>query len=208
MSEDEIRGRQRLLQQDVLRSTELALKEHFVLQKIAEAEKIDVNDDDINDEIERIADQNDESPRRVRARLEKEDMLETLAAEIIERKALDLILQSAEYEDVPLEAAEEKPVATVEEQAVPGEMKDPTAAAGRGNAESEAASRRPASRERPTSPTRPRGSRCRDALRRSTCHALSILQVSDCCRSALADPHTHCEQEGLSHVRHERRLPV
>ena len=90
-------------EQDVLQSTALALKEHFVLQKIAEVEKIDVDDDDINDEIERIADQNDESPRRVRARLEKEDLLETLAAEIIERKALDLILDSAEYEDVPLD---------------------------------------------------------------------------------------------------------
>ena len=50
MSEDEIRARQRLLQQDVLRSTAAALKEHFVLQKIAEVEKIDVNEDDVNEE--------------------------------------------------------------------------------------------------------------------------------------------------------------
>ena len=88
------RGRQRLLQQDVLASTALALKEHFVLQKIAEVEKIDINEDEINDEIERIADQDDESPRRVRARLEKEDLMETLAAQIIERKALNLILET------------------------------------------------------------------------------------------------------------------
>ena len=51
-----------------------------------------------------MADQSDESPRKVRARLEKEDMLEALMAEMIERKALDLILDSAEYEDVPLDA--------------------------------------------------------------------------------------------------------
>src|SRR5207244_6686524 len=86
MSEDEIRGRQRLLQQDVLRSTELALKEHFVLQKIAEVEKIEVDEEEVNDEIERLADLEGESPRRVRARLEKEELLETLAAQIIERK--------------------------------------------------------------------------------------------------------------------------
>jgi trigger factor len=129
MSEDEIRGRQRLLEQDVIRSTALALKEHFVLQKIAEVEKIDVDDDDIHDEIERIADQNEESPRRVRARLEKEDLIDALAAELIERAALDLVLDNAEYEDVPLGKKEkqESAVATVEEQAVPGEMKDPTA---------------------------------------------------------------------------------
>jgi trigger factor len=127
MSEDEIRSRQRLLQQDVLKSTALALKEHFVLQKIAETEKIDVDESDVDTEIERIANQYDESPRRVRARLEKDDLMETLAAEIIERKALDLILDSAEYEDVPLDAKEEGALSTVEEQTVPGEMQDPTA---------------------------------------------------------------------------------
>jgi trigger factor len=126
MSEDEIQGRQRLLQRDVLQSTAAALKEHFVLQKIAEVEKIDVDEDDIDDEIERLADQSNESPRRVRAQLEKEDLLETLAAQLIERKALDLILETAEYEDVPLD--KDQAVATVETQAIPGEMNDPTAA--------------------------------------------------------------------------------
>jgi trigger factor len=127
ISDDEIRSRQRLLEQDAIRNTTLALKEHFVLQKIAEVEKIDVDEDDINDEINRIAEQDDESPRRVRARLEKEDLMEALAAEIIEAKALDLVLESAVYEDVPLGGSEAGPVATVEEQAVPGEMHDPTA---------------------------------------------------------------------------------
>jgi trigger factor len=127
MPDEEIRGRLRLLERDILQSTALALKEHFVLQKVAEVEKIDVDEDDINDEIERIADQNDESPRRVRARLEKEDLMEALATEIIEGKALDLILESAEYQEVPLEK-EEGAVATVEEQTVPGELRDPTAA--------------------------------------------------------------------------------
>jgi trigger factor len=128
MSEHDIQVRHRLLQQDILRSTEESLKEHFVLQKIAEVEKIEVNEEDLDNEIERIAVQNDESPRRVRARLEKEDLLEALAAELIERKALDLILDSAEYEDVTAgKQADEGAVATVEEQIVPGQMKDPTA---------------------------------------------------------------------------------
>jgi trigger factor len=127
MSDQEIRGRLRLLQQDVLQSTALSLKEHFVLQKIAEVEKLEIDEDDIEDDIERIAIQNDESPRRVRARLEKEDLLDALATELIERKALDLILERAEYEDAPMEK-EEGAVATVEEQAVPGEMHDPTEA--------------------------------------------------------------------------------
>jgi trigger factor len=129
MTDEELRGRQMLLQQNVLRSTALALKEHFVLQKIAEVEKIDVTEDEINEEIERVADQERESPRRVRARLEKDELLETLAAQIIERKALNLILERAEYEDVALDSAGSAgSVSTVDAQAVPGELQDPTAA--------------------------------------------------------------------------------
>jgi trigger factor len=127
MSEEEIKARERLLKQDVLRTTALALKELFVLQKIAEIEKLDATDDDVQDEIERIAAQTDETPRRVRARLEKEEMLDALAGEIIERKALDLVLENAEYEDMPIGPQDDRGVATVEEQAVPGEIQDRTA---------------------------------------------------------------------------------
>ena len=127
ISEEEIQGRRRLLEQDILQSTAQALKEHFVLQKLAEVEKIDVTDDDLNEEIERLAEQEGESPRRVRARLEREDLLDALAAEMIERMALDLILDSAEYEDVPLGKEDQPAVSMVEAQAVPGEIHDPTA---------------------------------------------------------------------------------
>lgn len=126
MSDDEINARSRMLQQDVLRSTAAALKEHFVLQKIAEVEKIDVSDDEIDAQIEDMAARENQSPRRVRAQLERDDLLENLAILIVERKVMDFILDQAEYEDVPLEP--EKGVTSVEQQAVAGEMRDPTAA--------------------------------------------------------------------------------
>jgi trigger factor len=126
IAEEEIGNRLKLMQQDVIRSTALALKEHFVLQKIAEVEKIEIEEVDIDDEIERIAARTDESPRRVRARLEKEDLIETLATELIERKALDLVLQNAEYEDHPLDA-DEGTLSSTTAQVVPGELRDPTA---------------------------------------------------------------------------------
>lgn len=126
-AEDEIRSRLNLLQQDILQSTAKGLKEHFVLQKIAEVEKIDVGDEDINNEIDAIAEQTDESPRKVRARLEREDMMETLVTEILERKALDHVLDKAQYEDVPftpaapaMEAIEAS--ASGAEEAVPEEL--------------------------------------------------------------------------------------
>jgi trigger factor len=126
IGEEEIKARERMLQRDVVSSTEKSLKEHFVLQKIAETEKLEIDEDDINAEIERIADQYKESARRVRAQLEKEDMLETLAAQLIERKALDLILDGAVYEDVQVGQA--PTMSAAEAQAVEGEMQDPTAA--------------------------------------------------------------------------------
>jgi trigger factor len=126
LGDEEIQSRQRLLERDVLNSTASALKEHFVLQKIAEVEKIEIDEAEIEAEIEAIADQTGDSARRVRAQFEREDLIETLAAQLIERKALNLILDSAQYEDQPI--GQEATLSSVEQQAVPGEMKDPTAA--------------------------------------------------------------------------------
>jgi trigger factor len=120
MTEEQITGRRRLLEQDVLKNTASALKEHFVLQKIAELEDIEIEDDDIDKEIERIADRAGESFRKVKARMEKEDMIETIAADVLEQKALDLILADAVYEDYEWNAEEESgEVATVSGDAVP-----------------------------------------------------------------------------------------
>jgi len=107
MSEEEIAGRRRVLEQDVIRSTSAALKEHFVLQKVAEIEKLEIEDSDIDDEIERIADQSNESPRKVRARFEKDELMEALATDLLERKALDLTLAAATFEDYPLTPQEQ-----------------------------------------------------------------------------------------------------
>jgi trigger factor len=115
MSDQQIKGRRRLLDQDILKSTAAALKEHFVLQKIAEMEKIEIEDEDLDAEIDRIADQSGESFRKVKARMEKEDLMEALATDLLERKALDLVLTSATYEDYEWKADEQGPeVATVE----------------------------------------------------------------------------------------------
>lgn len=121
MSEEEIVGKRRKLEQDAIANTAVALREHFILQKIAELEKIEITEDDIDDEIERIADRAGESPRKVRARMEKEELIEALATELLERKSLDLILENAQYEDVELKSdQEEAEVATVAAEAVKG----------------------------------------------------------------------------------------
>jgi len=99
MTEEQIVSRERSLTQDALRSTAAALQEHFVLQKIADLEKLEIEDADIEAEIDAIADRSGESPRKVRGRMEREDQMESLATELLERKALDMVLETAVYED-------------------------------------------------------------------------------------------------------------
>ncbi len=99
MADEQIAGRQRMLEIDAIRSTQEALKEHFVLQKIAEVEKLEIEDADIENEIMEVAERSGESYRKVRARMEKDDLIEALATELLERKALDLVLQDATYEE-------------------------------------------------------------------------------------------------------------
>ena len=98
----DIRARENELRQNTLSSTLQALKEHFVLDKIAETEKIDVTPVDIEAEIQMMAIQRGENPRRVRARLQKSGVIENLEAQIRERKAVDFILKHAEFVDVPM----------------------------------------------------------------------------------------------------------
>jgi len=127
--EEEILKRQRILSQDILKSTERALKEHFVLQRIAEAENLEVSVEDIDDEVARIAAREGESSRRVRARLEREDLIDALAAELLERKAIDYIMDGAAFEEVPLEASDRAApdVATSDAQAVAKADDEPAA---------------------------------------------------------------------------------
>jgi trigger factor len=99
----EIQARENQLRQNAVTSTRQALKEHFILDKIAEQEKVEVSPQDIQTEIRLMALQRGETPRRVRARLEKTGMIENLEAQIRERKAVDVILDRAKYKDVPME---------------------------------------------------------------------------------------------------------
>ncbi|MGL6074010.1 MAG: trigger factor [Fimbriiglobus sp.] len=124
MNMNQIQGRIRYLQQDIVRSTANSLKEHFVLQKIAELEKLEIEDEEIEDEIDNIATQTGESPRKVRARLERDDMMEAIATELLERKALDKVLETAtfeEYEFNPLKNAADEEISVADAKASPNE---------------------------------------------------------------------------------------
>jgi trigger factor len=99
------------LHQNAMASTSRALKEHFIFERIAEDEKIEADADDYEKEIELIADQSDETPRRVRARLEKKGLMDTLRNQIVERKVIELIEQHAEFRDVSYSPPKDEVVA-------------------------------------------------------------------------------------------------
>lgn len=101
-SDAEIRQQEVMLRQNSLRETDRALREHFILTEIAGIEKLELGPKDLDRYIEALAIQNDDSPRRVRARLEKENLTEEIQIQILEQLAVDRILDYAEYENVPL----------------------------------------------------------------------------------------------------------
>lgn len=98
-SEAEIRARENLLKQNSKASTATALKEHFILERIAEEENVDVAEGDYEKEIFLIAMQSGESPRRVRAQLEKRGLMDVLRNQILERKVLELVQTEAKFKD-------------------------------------------------------------------------------------------------------------
>ncbi len=100
-SDAEIQAYENELRQNSAASTARALKEHFILERIAEDQKFEVSPEDYQAEIVLIAAQSGESARRVRARLEKEGMMDSLRNQIIERKVIDLVLSHAQFKDVP-----------------------------------------------------------------------------------------------------------
>jgi trigger factor len=119
-SDEEIRAHENLLRQNSRAATARALKEHFILERIAEAEGMEASEEDYEQEIERIAAQSEESPRRVRARLEKSGAMDALHNQIIERKVIDRILEHARFQEVPYQM-EESDVTALELAAGGGE---------------------------------------------------------------------------------------
>ena len=82
-------------------TTAQALKEHFILEAIAESENIVDEQRDYDLEIALMAAQSGESQRRIRSRIEKSGNMDVLRNQIIERKVIKKIMDAAEFTEVP-----------------------------------------------------------------------------------------------------------
>ena len=84
-------------------STGRALKEHFILERIAEETAVADTAADYEEEIRAIAAQSGVSPRRVRASLERRGLMDVLRNQIIERKTIEMVESEAKFTDMPFE---------------------------------------------------------------------------------------------------------
>jgi trigger factor len=100
-TEDDIRAHENALRQNSMAGTARALKEHFILERIAEEQNVEIDEADYDGEIRLLAEQSNESPRRVRSRLEKSGSMDVLRNQIVERKVIELILAQAKFKEVP-----------------------------------------------------------------------------------------------------------
>ena len=116
---DQIRARENDLRRNAISMTRRNLKEHFVLDRIAEAEAIEVSDAELEQEISLMAYQSGENVRRVRARLIKSGVIENLRAQVRERKAVDIILASADFNDVEAKQEVEQDVFAISRLVAP-----------------------------------------------------------------------------------------
>jgi trigger factor len=101
-SDDDIRRIINMSRQNAQASTETALREHFILEQIAEELDIEADSADYEAEIDLIAKQSDEPVRKVRARLEKSGQMDALRNQIVERKVIERIVAEAQVTDEPV----------------------------------------------------------------------------------------------------------
>ncbi|WP_413431037.1 trigger factor [Crateriforma spongiae] len=128
-AEDDIRRFVNATRQNAQASTEAALREHFILEQIAEEQEIDADAGDFDQEVALIAQQSDQPERRVRARLEKSGQMDALRNQIVERKVIELIVEKAKVTEEKVDspkgesddsfAVYHSVVASADEEAIP-----------------------------------------------------------------------------------------
>src|SRR5205085_7160935 len=116
---------------------EFDLRGSFLLESIANAENIEVSDEEIESEINVIAEASHQTPEQVRAALTKQGGATSIADRLRNRKALDLLVENARVtdaewrEEIPKDeetneteaAAEEETRSTDEQSEEGGEAK-------------------------------------------------------------------------------------
>ena len=100
---DEIERNLEAIEEEAAKDAINELKLAFIMAKLAEAEGIEVTDDEVNAHIAELARRHRRRPERLRQDLEADGTLGELTVAIRERKAIDRVLESARIVDVAAE---------------------------------------------------------------------------------------------------------
>lgn len=100
-TDEQILRQLNVIRRSASETTAQALKQHFVFEAIAESEGVVDSNVDYQLEYALIGAQTGETPRHVERRIEREGATDVVRNQIIERKVVDLIQKSAEFEEVP-----------------------------------------------------------------------------------------------------------
>jgi FKBP-type peptidyl-prolyl cis-trans isomerase (trigger factor) len=75
------------------------VKRHIVIDRIAERESLSATTEEVDNEIERIAERTGSAAHHIYAQLQKADRLDPLEREITERKVFDFLKSQSEIID-------------------------------------------------------------------------------------------------------------
>ena len=106
-----------------------AVKADLGLRAVADAESIDVDDDAVDAEIERIATRSRQKPNQVRKAYERQDAIGMLKAELRKRRALDWLVDHCEIVDPdghPIDRADLMPRPADADRAAPASSEEDT----------------------------------------------------------------------------------
>jgi len=100
MPREQIDERLTELQAEATEQAKRDLKLSFILGKVAEQEKIEVGEDEVNARVAEIAGQQGRRPERLRQELARDGSLEAVGDAIREEKAMDKLLENAQVSEV------------------------------------------------------------------------------------------------------------
>jgi trigger factor len=98
------------LEQRFRPDVERSLRREVLLESVAREEKLEVSDEEVAAEIQRMAQADPRQAAKIRARYLSEERRKALRESLLERKALDWVIDAADLEDVHEEAAGQTPL--------------------------------------------------------------------------------------------------
>ncbi len=94
--------------ENLKQTAEKNVRVSFVFNKIAEKENIQVSDEEINEEIQKMAQAYQTTPETLRKYLEEQGALDTIRFNILRKKVLEFLTEKANIKEIPKEEYEKK----------------------------------------------------------------------------------------------------